>query len=288
MKCAVPFTQGVAEFGCGQCMPCRLNRRRLWSARIMLEAQKHDFSYFVTLTYDKEHVPSDGSVDPKELQMFLKRLRTAIAPNRVRFYGVGEYGDRRGRPHYHLALFGLPAGTVGRAKELVDAAWKKGGVHVGGITTASAGYVASYTTKGWSKKSADGLKGRHPEFARMSLKPGIGAVAIPDMGKVISQGVDVITGEVYGKPDGDVPSQFIYDGQRLPLGRYLRGKLRESVGMAAQEPKCVGELRNYRRFVDLRAAGLSGYKVREARRQQSEWNAKARVQRSMDKKGIFL
>lgn len=286
MKCSRPFTQGVAEFGCGQCSPCRLNRRRLWTARIMLEARKHDFSAFVTLTFDKEHYVE--SVSPKELQVFLKKFRKVCWPTKIRFYAVGEYGDRRGRPHYHLCLFGLPTGELDKISQLVLTAWDKGGVHVGTLTSGSAAYVASYTTKGWTKKDDVRLKGKHPEFARMSLRPGIGATYIDDFGASIREGIDVSTGEYYGLPDGDVPSVFISDGSRLPLGRYLRQRLRLAAGMAKPEPVATGELRNYRRFVDLRAAGLSGWRVREARRLQSEWNAKGFIQRSADRKGIWL
>lgn len=286
MKCSRPFVQGMAEFGCGQCMPCRMNRRRLWTARIMLESRKHAFSFFVTLTY--KEMPSNESVSPRHLQLFLKRFRKLCGACKVRFYGVGEYGDRRGRPHYHLALFGLPSGEVDEVYKLVNAAWGFGGVHVGTLTAASAGYVASYATKGWTKADVSGLKGRHPEFTRMSLRPGIGATAVDDMSQVLLRGIDVATGEMYGFPDGDVPSVFVFNGSRFPLGRYLRARLRVGAGMPREEPLICGELRNYRRYVDLSAHGRSGWKVREDRRLQSEWIAKGRIERSSTKKGNWL
>ena len=42
---------------CGRCIGCRLERSRQWANRCMLELQYHESSYFVTLTYDDEHVP---------------------------------------------------------------------------------------------------------------------------------------------------------------------------------------------------------------------------------------
>lgn len=42
---------------CGHCIGCRLERSRQWANRCMLELQYHDSAYFVTLTYDDDHVP---------------------------------------------------------------------------------------------------------------------------------------------------------------------------------------------------------------------------------------
>lgn len=154
MKCSVPFTQGVAEFGCGQCMPCRLNRRRLWTARLMLEARQHEHSVFVTLTYDKEHYPGDGNLDVREAQLFLKRLRFELQPRKIRYYIVGEYGERRGRAHYHAILFGVSDAD----KELISRAWGKGLVHVGTVTPESASYVVSYVCKGATREGHKSLK----------------------------------------------------------------------------------------------------------------------------------
>lgn len=79
MLCKKPYTRGPQQFGCGQCMPCRVNRSRLWIARMMLEAleyeERGEESAFVTLTYDAEHVPPDGSLRPLDLRVFLNRLR---------------------------------------------------------------------------------------------------------------------------------------------------------------------------------------------------------------------
>lgn len=100
-------------FGCGQCLPCRVNRRRIWTHRIMLEAAQYHDNSFVTLTYDEEKLPVDLSVTPRTLQLFMKRLRK-VYPNRIRYFGVGEYGDQTMRPHYHLALFNFASCARGQ------------------------------------------------------------------------------------------------------------------------------------------------------------------------------
>lgn len=228
MKCAKPFR----DFGCGQCLPCRLNRRRLWTCRIMLEAAGHDANSFWTMTYDQEHLPVQG-VQKRDLQLFFKKLRLVVG--KFRYYAVGEYGENTQRPHYHVVLFGVGTDRVAD----VLAAWGNGFVYpdaqalmrapfVGSVTEQSAAYVASYTVKRMTRVSDPRLAGRNPEFALMSLKPGIGAGA----GKAVADAMLVrSTGELRGlDQDCDVPGQVRVGGRLLPLGRYLREQVRKSLG----------------------------------------------------------
>src|SRR6187549_2683574 len=59
---------------CGHCIGCRLERSRQWAVRCMHEAQLHDVSSFVTLTYDDSHLPYHGSLDYTHFQKFIDRL----------------------------------------------------------------------------------------------------------------------------------------------------------------------------------------------------------------------
>ena len=43
---------------CGNCLGCRSDRARAWGARIVHESLMHDFSWFVTLTYDDKSLVS--------------------------------------------------------------------------------------------------------------------------------------------------------------------------------------------------------------------------------------
>lgn len=60
----------------------------------------------------------------------------------------------------------------------------------------------------------------------MSLKPGIGALAVPDLAEVLtsSAGADSII------DTGDVPGVLRHGPKAHPLGRYLRRKIREQLG----------------------------------------------------------
>ncbi|AZL82944.1 replication initiator protein [Apis mellifera associated microvirus 40] len=223
--CKKPYRQGLQEYGCGQCHPCRLNRRRLWTHRLLLEANLHEFSCVATLTYEVE--PEGRTLVPRDMQLFLKRLRRLLGATRpLRFFGCGEYGDMGERPHYHVALFGVA--TLEEA--LLFRAWGKGFVHVMPLNTETAQYVCGYVVKKLTNaedpKVQAVLQGRHPEFVRMSLRPGIGAGAVP----AIADALNDVHGARYVASTGDIPAALRSGSRQFPLGRYLRRKLREEMG----------------------------------------------------------
>lgn len=207
---------------CGQCLGCKVNRRRVWVHRILLESCLHESSSFVTLTYGPEHLPADGSLVPEHLSDFIKRLRDRLAPLRFRFFGVGEYGERGMRPHFHVILFGVGP----EYEEELFKAWGLGFVHVGSLTAASAQYCAGYTVKKMTSAADPRLGGLRPEFARMSRRPGIGFGAVPQLAAHLM----TRAGSAFVAAQGDVPASTRFDQKVMPLGRFLRGKLRYEVG----------------------------------------------------------
>lgn len=188
--------KGVAdslELPCGQCIGCRLERSRQWAMRCMHEASLHDVNSFVTLTYDDEHVPQNGSLRYRDFQLFMKRLRKTRG--KVSFYCGGEYGETTRRPHFHACLFGvgfadrqyLTKGADGSnlyTSAELDRLWSHGFCTVGSVCFASAAYIARYCVakvNGPLAKShytvidADGVMTElEPEFNHMSLKPAVG------------------------------------------------------------------------------------------------------------------
>lgn len=238
MLCRNPYVKAGAAYPCGQCMPCRFNRRRLWTNRIMLESLCHGDSTFATLTYDDDHLPVDGCLDAKEFQNWLKRFRKEIEPLKIRFYGVGEYGDISNRPHYHVIIFGYPTCVRGRTLRRIPSnrplwrdccaqcravgeSWGLGDIDLGTVNKDSASYVAAYTVKKMTSVDDKRLNGRKPEFCRMSLRPGIGA---DFMWEVASNRLQ------FGLEDREVPTALMQGKSQLPLGRYLRNKLRAQLG----------------------------------------------------------
>lgn len=278
MLCRKPFRRkgGFTGFGCGSCLPCRFNRRRIWTHRLLLESFFHEFSSFVTLTYNDEFLPPNSTLIARDTQLFLKRLRKKLKGHKIRYFLVGEYGHegkRQWNPHYHLALYGFPPcftpqiAVIERRKKkncpckscrILASSWigsneskypgkNMGLVHSGKLEKDSAQYIAGYVTKKLTTEDNDKnrdyrrekgilLDGRLPEFARMSRNPGIGAYAVPS----ITESVMSASGFTYIEENGDVPSQLRHGKQKWPLGRYLKGKLR--LGCGFKEEKAPQEV----------------------------------------------
>lgn len=211
----------------------------------MLESELYSDNAFVTLTY-ADH-PTDGppvSLDPKHVQDWMKRLRKAMLPSRLRFYLVGEYGDTTQRPHYHVALFGFPPCSYGRTirdrkntprADCCDQCstlyrtWGHGHIDCGQLTTSSAQYIAGYVLKKMTKRQDPRLNGREPEFARMSNRPGIGHDMMYEVASTLMTFDLELT-------ETDVPVSLRHGSKNLPLGRYLRKKLRTFIGRDEKAP----------------------------------------------------
>ena len=218
----------------------------------MLEAKTHAASSFVTLTYRPEALPPGGTLVPKHTQDWLKRLRKGVHIP-LRFFLVGEYGDETQRPHYHAAIFGLPGCLMNHAFErerskcncnsclFIRNSWGKGKTDNAYLSLESAQYIAGYVTKKLTSKTDPRLNGRHPEFARMSNgggKSGLGGIGAPYVPGICDAltsefGVNTIT------QTGDVPLALRNGPKNLPLGRYLRSKIRKHLGHDQKTPEDV-------------------------------------------------
>ena len=187
---------------CGQCVGCRIDYSRQWANRCMLELGYHDSAWFCTFTYDDEHVPRTYYPDPdtgeaipvltlqkRDFQLLMKRIRKKFENDKIRFFMSGEYGSSTFRPHYHAILFGLhlddlvPYKTVKEAdqyytyynSESLQECWPFGYVVVGEVTWESCAYTARYVMKKLKGKEAVFYESHNiqPEFTLMSRKPGI-------------------------------------------------------------------------------------------------------------------
>lgn len=181
------------QLPCGQCMECRLRRARDWSLRLIGEKTEWPYSYFLTLTYDDEHLHVVPNIDKatgeiievstlvkKDMQDFLKRYRYYFG--NCKFYQAGEYGEKSHRAHHHAIIFqekpieNLVFLFLNREKqpiyksEFVQKIWGHGLISIGEVTAESAGYVRRYITK---KQTGEGAKiyeelGIEPEYVTMS------------------------------------------------------------------------------------------------------------------------
>lgn len=186
---------------CGRCPGCRVNRAEDWANRMLWEADYHEHTTFVTLTYDPQFEPPDMSLNKRVLQLFFKRLRKELGDRKIRYFACGEYGETRGRAHYHAVVFGLGLAD----EEIVRRAWGFGFIQVAPFVRGRALYVASYLLK--EVDASIDLVGRVKPFALMSKGLGL-AFAKANAGRIIA-GEHPLT--VQGKP--------------VAIPRYFRKKL---------------------------------------------------------------
>lgn len=223
-------------------------RSQEWATRLLHEGQSHERSSFLTLTYNDEHIPRTNSLQPRDLQLFLKRLRIHLTRNsgdRIRFFACGEYGDRNYRPHYHVLLFGhdfpdkqpfgeSPSGhPLYRSSEL-EKLWRLGFSDIGSVTKESAQYVARYIMKKVTGKRA----GDH--YKRVSPYTGELVTVLPEFLRMSTGGRGGEGGigtRWYRSFKGDaVPSGFVViDGERRPVPRFYKKKLQASAEVSAAD-----------------------------------------------------
>lgn len=188
---------------CGQCAGCRLDRARAWAIRCLHEASLHNKNCFITLTYNDENYPENGSLQKDHIVKFLKKLRKKISPTLIRFFQCGEYGEvckncgksqvycrcgewlpSLGRPHHHCLIFGFdfPDKLLHRTganplytSQTLSKLWTYGFHSIGELTFDSACYTARYILKKVTgDPSKDHYGDRLPEFITMSRNPGLG------------------------------------------------------------------------------------------------------------------
>lgn len=148
-----------SEYPCGKCPACRRARTREWANRIVHELGYWDKSCFLTLTYDNEHLPE--MLDKRQLQLFIKRMRKAVEPVKIKYFACGEYGELYHRPHYHLIVFGIAKddpffifkNQVAGKNYFTCDQWPYGFIDVGSVTYKSAAYVAGYIQKKLGKEA---------------------------------------------------------------------------------------------------------------------------------------
>lgn len=153
---------------CRWCVGCRLRRSAEWAVRAMCEAQCHEHSVFITLTYSDEALEKLGNpigeLRHEDFAKFMKRLKSFVrrrqgseAAKQIRFYMCGEYGEKFGRPHFHAAIFGwrprdrkflkkTKGGVLYTASDL-EKLWKFGFHSFGKFNFTTASYISRYIMK---------------------------------------------------------------------------------------------------------------------------------------------
>lgn len=144
------ITKEFIEVPCGHCPECQLAKKRRWTFRCIAESRSHRFNYFLTITYDNEHVRMTNKPDVQRFIKYLRRLGFEF-----KYYLVGELGNQTKRPHYHMAMFSdTPiqdgklwaegANPLFRSSTLEKAWLNKGQIVYGRLDAGSIRYTLGY------------------------------------------------------------------------------------------------------------------------------------------------
>lgn len=172
-----PYPEKIA---CGTCLECRLEYTKQWAQRLVCESTLYDNNWFITLTYDDEHLVDciDYTVSPWSHQLdyvaslrkehfvtwkkkFLEYMRYHYDVTGIRFYMCGEYGSQNHRPHFHAILFNCPLPDIKLVKsvslggmnycyyssDILADTWGNGFVMLGQVNWNTCSYVARYVMK---------------------------------------------------------------------------------------------------------------------------------------------
>lgn len=187
---------------CQKCWQCRSDRVTNWTGKVIAESKTSVAVDFITLTmanvsYNETHPKEQQVKKPvpngyekllvyPDFQKYMKRVRKKYP---CRYVVAGEYGDQKGRAHWHIIMFWLRERPPRRdwawqkhkwikkgsdehlyGREYQDEFWPHGMVHYRKFDQGSAQYVCKYLRKTeWMAKEAN----RKIEF-HYSSRPGIG------------------------------------------------------------------------------------------------------------------
>lgn len=167
MDCDNPsYIVGIGFVRCNRCHSCKVNKKKEWADRLHIESRYWTNSYFISLTYDPEHMPKDLSLSKKDVFDWKKRLGYYFGKVPQLYY-CGEYGSIGDLPHFHAVIF-----TNDDHWDDIMNSWDKGNVDIKHLTRGRCNYIAGYVVKKLDKEER--TDGRTPEFYGASRRPPLG------------------------------------------------------------------------------------------------------------------
>lgn len=248
MICTSRFTlksEGqIHEVACGNCLPCRINKKTFWQNRISYDVmsmnKKGLGSTFAGLSVDDNHITTNYSLVKDDLQKVIKRLRHH-SPIKFKHFSIGEYGDDSKRPHYHSILIGVPSEL---ASDVLRKSWKLGFSTAEPVTSGRIRYVVDYLdcVSFEGKKTFEDL-GLVPPFNLHSN--GIGASLFNSQKDLIME-----TGH------------YISRGKLFPISSYWLNKL--GVPVSVRSPTREQIIEWYNKAKSLGYTNFEAYKADKA------------------------
>lgn len=160
---------------CGKCYQCVSKKRHQWTFRLYQQLKSSTKGcYFVTLTYDNEHIPYKSVLDDNDEYLyslwcfnkhhvsdFVRSLRDRIRYKgklqgipkvklkdytNFKYFCASEYGSKTHRPHYHILFFDVDL-LPSDFENIIRKNWYYGFVQVDYLNDARLWYTTKYILK---------------------------------------------------------------------------------------------------------------------------------------------
>lgn len=187
----------------------------MWAFRLKWHMRFVKSAYFVTLTYASgiKRTPNGFlTLHKKHFQNYMKRIRKELNDNkdtpfnhRVKYIVTGEYGGKRGRPHYHAILFNVPM-------DVIKKYWPYGLVDIREVNSSRIAYIFKYISKARKPKQTHDRDDRVPEYVNMSQ--GLGKQWLED-----KRNVD------FHRRFKERPYIVLENGQKMAIPRYYKERI---------------------------------------------------------------
>lgn len=206
-----------SNYSCGFCRACKKGKGTknfLVSAYAAHYIRKH--GQFVTLTYNEESRP--GQLKHSDFAKFRKDLLGYDGTLGTLFRMAGEYGEKKGREHFHVIFFNH---RYDRA--LLERAWHdKGFITVSPLTKGRMKYASGYV----DKAGYDPSSGKKPPYGRSSpnLPDGLDPEEILKMcetGRLSFDGQNFAVPELYRRR-----YKGLWDDRRLERAEYQKAHVK--------------------------------------------------------------
>lgn len=136
--CYVPLFVHDKRVSCGKCPECQRAIKSDWIYRCDQQARATRYNYFVTLTYNNDHLPATEELAFRDMFNFRKALNSYLGT--FAFFYTLERGELHDRMHFHLLIYlDKPL-----SKDLIRHLWNRGFIKRNAVTMKSIRYTCSY------------------------------------------------------------------------------------------------------------------------------------------------
>lgn len=259
---------------CGKCSECLNQRSKMYALRCLMEAREHSEVCSLILTYDNDHL-GDNVLNYDHVRTFFKRLRRYVeyryGKTGLKFFVVGEHGEKRDRMHWHMMVFGWKPdkdrerfvgyfggknNTETRYKSLkLQKLWEQGYVDVTDFDDTHAFYIARYCQKKFVRGSdLDSTKRQFMREKKFS-SPGLGnEYFFKNMKTFLREGKIEVSGHTYSIPRcfKDLMKKLVSDDEEFQTKYYADLRKRIDLSLVSKFLKGLYNLARQRK-IELQA-----------------------------------